>query len=78
MNNLKRIRKEKGLSRRSLSVISGVSEKNIEKFEYGTRNIDITTLNTLCSLAIALDVPVYDLLESKNLKEKFKITLKNK
>ncbi len=78
MNNLQKIRKERGLTRKALSVISGIPEKSLENLEYGRRAIDGTKLDTLCSLAIALDVSIYDLLESENLKEKFKITLKNK
>lgn len=78
MNNLQKIRKERGFTRKALSVISGIPEKSLENLEYGRRAIDGTKLDTLCSLAIALDVSIYDLLESENLKEKFKITLKNK
>lgn len=78
MNNLQKIRKERGLTRKALSAISGIPEKSLENLEYGRRAIDGTKLDTLCSLAIALNVPIYELLESKNLKEKFKITLKNK
>ena len=78
MNNLQKIRKERGLTRKALSVISGIPEKSLENLEDGRRAIDGTKLDTLCSLAIALDVSIYDLLESENLKEKFKITLKNK
>ena len=53
-------RKKKGYSQSELSSASGVSLRMIQKYEIGERNIDNAKIETLCDLAIALDVKVYD------------------
>jgi len=52
-------RKEKNISRAALSEKSGISEISIRKYESGERNPKIETLN---KIAIALGVPLSDLL----------------
>ena len=65
-------RKKKGYSQSELSAASGVSLRMIQKYEIGERNIDNAKIETLCDLAIALDVKVYDIVESPSLREKLK------
>lgn len=65
-------RKKKGYSQSELSSASGVSLRMIQKYEIGERNIDNAKIETLCDLAIALDVKVYDIVESPSLREKLK------
>lgn len=65
-------RKKKGYSQSELSSASGVSLRMIQKYETGERHIDNAKIETLCDLAIALGVKVYDIVESPILREKLK------
>ena len=65
MNNLARIRKEKGLSQNDLLRISGVSRSVILKYETGERDINKASGITLFKLATALNCNIEDLLERK-------------
>lgn len=65
-------RKKKGYSQSELSSASGVSLRMIQKYETGERHIDNAKIETLCDLAIALGVKVYDIVESPSLREKLK------
>ena len=62
--NLERIRKEQGLSRRELALLSGIKEITIHHLENGTTNVNNVKLSTLIALAKALKVKVVDLLSA--------------
>lgn len=62
--NLERIRKEQGLSRRELALLSGVKEVSIHHLEKGITNPNNVKLSTLVALAKALHCKVVDLLSS--------------
>lgn len=59
--NLKRIRKERELSRRKLSKLSGITITNIQDIEEG--NNTNPTLNTLLALSKSLKVAVSTLIK---------------
>ena len=63
LNNLEKIRKEKGLSRRELELLSGVQQVTIQRLEKGMYNVNMVKLGTLIALAKALKVKVVDLLD---------------
>ena len=63
LHNLERIRKEQGLSRRELSLLSGVNHNTIQRLEKGMYDVNMVKLGTLISLAKALHCKVVDLLE---------------
>ncbi len=71
--NLQRLRVEKGLSQTALAAKSGVTKRAIECYEQRTRVIDNAKLDTLCRLCFALDCKLEDILENKELIEKFKL-----
>lgn len=56
--NIKRIRKEKGLTQKKLGELCGIDEANIRKYESGKQNPKIETIERI---AIALDCSSYDL-----------------
>lgn len=62
LDNLKTIRKEKNLTRRELSLLSGVAPQTIQKLEDGLVNVDDVKLSTLIKLAKALHCKVVNLL----------------
>lgn len=66
LQNLERIRKEQGLSRRELALLSGVKEITIHHLERGETDVNNTKLSTLIALAKALHCKVADLVD-KNL-----------
>ncbi len=59
--NIKRIRKEKGLTQKQLGEKCKMSESTLRQYELGFRN---PKLQTLAKIAAALDVSANDLLES--------------
>lgn len=71
---LQRIRTDKGLSQNQLAVASGVALRGIQSYEQRTRQIDGARLDILCSLCLALDCKIEDILENKELIEKFRMT----
>ena len=73
---LQEIRKSKNLTAKELSAKSGVPIYMIQKYEIGVRNIDGAKLETLCDLAIALDVSISDIVEDETLKTKLKLATK--
>ena len=73
---LQEIRKKRGYSQSELSLLTNISVKTIQKYEIGERNIDGAKLETLCDLAIALDVPIIDIVEDETLRTKIKMTMK--
>lgn len=63
MNNLKRIRESKRISQKELSKISGVSDRMIQYYEQGVKDINKAQAITVCKLAQSLECTVEDLLE---------------
>lgn len=62
-------RQLKGLSRKQLSIKSGVSVRTIEALEYGLRKIDLTAAKTVYLLSNALGLAfMEDLLDIENYK----------
>ena len=62
--SLERIRKEQGLSRRELELLSGVKQVTIYHLETGRTDVNNIKLSTLIALAKALKVKVVDLLSA--------------
>lgn len=71
---LARMRVKKGFSQDSLSAVTGVPKRTIQCYEQQTRPIDGARLDTLCDLCFALDCKIEDIIESKDLIEKYRIT----
>lgn len=65
---LKEIRESKGITRQQLANISGINGRIIEAYEQGRRSIDGASLKTLLILANALEVPLINLLDGKEVK----------
>lgn len=57
--NIKRIRKEKGLTQKELGELCGINEANIRKYENGKQNPKIETIRRIAN---ALGVPLNDLM----------------
>lgn len=55
--NIKHIRKKKGLTQKQLSELSGINESQIRRYELGLNNSN-PKLETQIKIAAALDVPV--------------------
>ena len=60
--NLRRIRLERGLTQERLSHESGVMQSHLSEIEAGKRNASIDVIG---AVALALGVPVADLLEER-------------
>lgn len=58
--NIKRIRKEKGLTQKKLGELCGINEANIRKYENGNQNPKIETVDKIAS---ALGVNIVDIME---------------
>ena len=71
-SKLAKMRKKKGYSQSELAQASGVPVKTIQWFELYPDKIDGTKLNTLCSLSLALDCTIEDIIEGAELIEKYK------
>lgn len=71
-SKLAKMRKKKGYSQSELAQASGVPVKTIQWFELYPDKIDGTKLNTLCSLSLALDCTIEDIIEGAELTEKYK------
>jgi transcriptional regulator with XRE-family HTH domain len=59
--NIRRIRKSKGITMRELAAVVGISEQGIGNYERGDREPGIDMIN---KIAAALDAPVHDLIGS--------------
>ena len=70
--NLQRIRVKRGLTQKELSEKSGVQLRAIQCYEQQYRDIDGARLQILCDLSHALKCSIGDLIESKELKAKYK------
>lgn len=71
---LQTARVKKGLSQKQLSVVSGVTLRAIQCYEQRTRSIDNAHIETLCDLCLALDCRLEDLIESKTVIDKLRMT----
>lgn len=58
--NIKRIRKEKGLTQKQLGELCGMNEANVRKYELGKANPKIETVDRIAS---ALGVRIIDIME---------------
>ena len=74
MTKLQKLRVAKGLSQSQLAAISGVPLRRLQDYEQSTRRIDGARLDALCSLSIALDCKLEDLIENKELITKLRLT----
>ena len=63
MSNLKRIREAVGLSQNKLATLSGVSNRMIQHYEQGVKDITKAQVGTVHNLAKALKVNIEDLIE---------------
>ena len=63
MNNLQKIRIEKGLSQGQLAIKAKVNKRTIEAWEQGVRNINHAQAETLYRIARILGCSIEDLLE---------------
>lgn len=63
MNNIKKIRTERGYSQSKLSELSGVNLRMIQHYEQGVKDINSTQAITVYNLAQALNCNIEDLLE---------------
>ena len=68
MKGLEKIRKERKLSRRELSILSGVSEKAIRGIEREWHEVGESKLSTLVALAKALKCKVSDFVDEETAK----------
>lgn len=66
MTNLKRIRKERGLTQPQLSEASGVNVRMIQHYEQGVKDINVAGALAVYKIAQALNCTVEDLLEINN------------
>ena len=70
-SKLKYLRVRAGLSQQGLADAAGLKKRVIQTYEQGERNIDHAQIDSLCSLCIALNCQITDILEDENLIQKF-------
>lgn len=73
--NLNRVRLEKGLSRQNVSAQLGISERELEEIEEGTKDFDVNLLPVLIKI---LDVDLNDLVSSESNRDKLLHLIKSK
>lgn len=71
---LQKMRVKKNYSQNQLAVVSGVAARAIRSYEQRERAIEGAHLETLCNLCLALDCKIEDIIENKDLIEKYKMT----
>lgn len=71
---LRRKRVERGLSQSELAYLSGVPLKTLQRYEQNASAINGAKLNTLCSLCLALECKIENIIESDSLIEKYRLT----
>ena len=64
-SRLKFYREEKGLSQSQLAKLSGVSLRNIQAYEQGTRDINEAQCIKVVQLAEALECDIYNILNPR-------------
>lgn len=72
MTNLELMRRTKGMNQFTLAEKSRLSQSWISRFESQKYNIDHARIETLCDLADALEVKLWDILEDETLRELMK------
>lgn len=63
MSNLKKLREEASLSQNKLATLSGVSNRMIQYYEQGAKNINKAQADTLYKLSKILNCSIEDLIE---------------
>ena len=63
MSNLKKIREAVGLSQNKLATLSGVSNRMIQHYEQGVKDINKAQVGTVYKLAKVLKVTMEDIIE---------------
>ena len=63
MSKLKKIREAVGLSQNKLATLSGVSNRMIQHYEQGVKDINKAQVGTVYKLAKALGVNMEDIIE---------------
>ena len=63
MSNLKKLREEASLSQNKLATLSGVSNRMIQYYEQGAKDINKAQAETLFKLAKILNCSIEDLIE---------------
>lgn len=71
---LKEIRRAAGYTQVGFARHCNIPLRTIQEYEYQKRNINGAKLETLCTMALALDCKVYDLLTDEDTKEMLKQT----
>ncbi len=69
MGKLQDLRKGAGLTQKELADEAGMKCKILQQYEIGYRHIDGARLETLISLANALNCQIYELLEDEKLRK---------
>jgi len=67
MNNLQRIRKERGMSQSQLAEASGANLRMIQYYEQGAKDINRAEAHTVWKLSQALQCNMEDILEDERL-----------
>ena len=70
MDNLKKLREEKGLSQSALAQASDVSLRMIQHYEQGAKDLSKASVTTVQALAIALDCSINKLMGWDDVLEK--------
>ena len=65
MTRIEFLRREKGLNQMKLAELANVEQVRISAFETGKSLTDYARIRTLCRLAKALDVKIYDILSTE-------------
>jgi transcriptional regulator with XRE-family HTH domain len=68
---LRIVRVRRGLSQSELAAASGVPKATIQRYEQDPNTIDGAKLGTICDLSEALDCKITDIIEDKDLIERF-------
>ena len=76
MTNLRKIRTTKGITTTKLADKSGIPYRTLLHYETGERNIDGAKLDTIISIAMALNVDIRDILESNLLIDKLTLYIR--
>lgn len=72
VTKLQSVRTARGMSQNDLAEKSGISKRTIQCYEQEARPIDGARLSQLCNLSVALGCKIDDILESKELIERYK------
>ena len=71
-SKLKKVRVQKGLSQQGLANAAGVKKRLIQTYEQGERNINHGQIDSLCSICLALNCKLGDILEDEELISRLK------